>query len=111
MKAGKNCPNIAPCDREASPKGEQSILIARFLAQPTLRALDEAKLQLVYEQVFVSGSGMVQAEQYIDWVSLSSRERNHVNMSDYESAANQIRGFLSQRANFLSKLEYFSSNH
>jgi spore coat protein CotH len=98
-----------PISIDASNGVLQSILISRFLAQPAFRALYEAKLQLVYEQVFSSGAIMAQTEEYIDLVSLSSLERNLVDMSAYEAAANKVRPFLSQRANFLSKLELFGS--
>ena len=58
-----------PISLDTSNGVSQSILITRFLAQPAFRALYEAKLQLVHEQVFDSGAIMTQTEQYTELVS------------------------------------------
>jgi spore coat protein CotH len=81
--------------------GSQNILLERFLAIPSFRQLYEEKLQLVYEQIFLSGALTEKAEQVSTLIHTVNAERDLVDITNYEAAVENIQTFLRLRQEYL----------
>jgi spore coat protein CotH len=92
-----------------SPGGSANILLERFLANQTFKALYEKKLQQVFEQVFTSGAIFDQVETYSALIRRASRsvnaERSLVDLSAYEQSVQAVVDFLTQRLDYLQSSE------
>ncbi|MBV6449417.1 MAG: hypothetical protein MHPDNHAH_00127 [Anaerolineales bacterium] len=85
--------------------GGQNALLKRFMANETFKALYEAKLQEVYETVYVSGAMTDTIEQYSTLIHSVNDERNLVDITAYDAAVEKIKNFIEQRMEYLGSLE------
>jgi spore coat protein CotH len=86
----------------------QSILITRFMAEPSFRVLYEDKLRLVYERIFSNGKMIAQAEQYIALVRAANAGSRLVALDDYNQAAENVLSFIRRRTEYLNTTELSS---
>lgn len=77
-------------------------LITRFLADPTFKALYEAKLEGVYQQAFLSGAVEEQIQAYTSMVRQANLERALVDQTSYELAVAEVLEFITQRSAYLA---------
>ena len=77
-------------------------LITRFLANPTFKALYEAKLEQVYQQAFLSGAIERQIQAYTSIIRQANQERTLVDQNSYELAVAEVLDFITQRSAYLS---------
>jgi spore coat protein CotH len=77
-------------------------LITRFLANPTFKALYEAKLEQVYQEAFLSGAIEGQIQAYTSIIRQANQERTLVDQNSYELAVTEVVDFITQRSAYLS---------
>ena len=83
------------------PARQQNILLRRFLAEPSFRALFEQKLRLVYARVFTSGALAARARQYSALVLAANSERQLVDPQAYQAARDNVLSFIQHRGDYL----------
>ena len=82
--------------------GSKNILLQRFMANATFQALYEAKLQEVYQKVFLSGALAEKVEEYAALIREVNPDRNLVDLPSYDQAVAQVQSFVAQRYAYLS---------
>ncbi|MBN1147185.1 MAG: CotH kinase family protein [Anaerolineales bacterium] len=85
--------------------GGQNVLMARFMANATFKALYEQKVQMIYQQAFASGALSDMAARYSALIHSVNAERGLVDLDAYDQAAEKTLSFISQRAQYLASTE------
>jgi spore coat protein CotH len=84
-------------------QGKSNVLVTRFLANATFKALYEQKLQKIYQQAFVSGEISQTIEQYAALIRQVNPQRNLVAQENYDAAVTKVQTFITQRSAYLAK--------
>jgi spore coat protein CotH len=87
------------------PGGGDNVLMERFLANDTFRALYEQKLAEVYEKIFVSGAIVEDAERYAALIHAVNGELELVETEAYDQAVQNLLDFISGRMEYLKTTE------
>ena len=87
------------------PGGGDNVLMERFMANATFKALYEAKLQEVYEKIFLSGALSEDVERYAALIHSVNEGRGLVDLTAYDQAVQSLLGFIAQRAAYLESTE------
>lgn len=82
--------------------GGSNVLVSRFMANATFKALYERKLQQVYQQVFASGKISQIVESYAAVVRQANTQRKLVDTSSYSSAVSKVLDFIARRSSYLA---------
>ncbi len=85
--------------------GSQNILLERFLANSTFRALYEEKLKDVYAKAFTNAALTGKLEEISALVHSVNPERSLVNMENYEQSVEKMLTFLDQRMDYLASTD------
>lgn len=86
--------------------GGQNVLISRFLGNEKFRSLYEAKLHLVYQQIFQGDLLEKMVNQYADMIHSYQTESNLVNLDAYDQAVDEFLNFINQRKEYLNSNFY-----
>lgn len=89
------------------PGGGQNMLVTRFMANETFKALYEEKLQVVYGQAFTSGVMIETVKQYSGLIHSINKERRLVDLEAYDKAVENILNFIDQRTEYLKSTGMF----
>jgi spore coat protein CotH len=85
--------------------GSQNVLVERFMANETFKALYEQKLKEIYPQVFQSGALAQDVERFSTLIHSVNDERNLVELSAYDQAVKDMLDFINQRMEYLDTTE------
>lgn len=85
--------------------GSENILLKRFLANATFKALYEEKLEQVYAAAFASGAMTDKVEEFAALVRQADAEGSLVNLDNYEQSVANVLDFLNQRMTYLKTTE------
>ena len=85
--------------------GGDNVLMERFMANATFKALYEAKLQEVYEKVFLSGALSEDVERYAALIHSVNEGRGLVDLTAYDQAVQSLLGFIANRTAYLESTE------
>jgi len=88
--------------------GGQNVLLTRFMANATFKALYEEKLQEVYDKAFTSGAMTNAINQYSELIHSANDERNLVEIDAYDQAVEKMKTFINQRMEYLKSIEMFA---
>jgi spore coat protein CotH len=89
-------------------QGKTNVLVTRFLANATFKALYEQKLQTIYQQAFVGGKISQTIEQYATLIRQVNPQRNLVAQENYDTAVTKVQTFINQRSAYLAKTTLLS---
>jgi spore coat protein CotH len=88
--------------------GGENVLMERFMANATFKALYEQKLKEIYQQAFVSGAMAADVERYSTLIHSVNDERALVEINAYDQAVQKMQTFISQRMKYLASTELLS---
>jgi spore coat protein CotH len=91
-------------------QGKSNVLVTRFLANATFKALYEEKLQEIYQKVFVSGEISQTIEHYAALIRQVNPQRNLVVQENYDAAVTKVQTFITQRSAYLAKTTLLSES-
>lgn len=83
------------------------LLMERFLDTPEFLALYEAKLQTLYEQIFVDDLLTPKIEEYAALVTAYNQGHSLVDQAAYDAAVQSVLDFVAQRYEFLQTTELY----
>ena len=81
--------------------GGENVLMERFLANPTYKALYEQKLAEIYPVLFESGALSAEAERFSALIHSVNDERGLVEADAYDAAVTKVLTFINQRKAYL----------
>jgi len=94
-----------PGGRGGGMGGGQNVLLKRFMANATFKALYEQKVKEIYQQAFVSGALAEDVERYSALIHSVNDERGLVESEAYEQAVQKALSFIEQRMEYLKTTE------
>lgn len=89
-------------------QGKTNVLVTRFLANATFKALYEQKLKTIYQQAFVGGEISQTIERYAALIRQANPQRNLVAQENYAAAVTKVQSFITQRSAYLAKTTLLS---
>lgn len=84
------------------PGGGQNTLTQRFLANETFKAYYKNKLELLYQEIFVSGAIFAQINTYSALVQETSTEPGLITAQEYQAAVTSVQSFIQERIAYLA---------
>jgi spore coat protein CotH len=85
--------------------GGQNVLLERFMANATFKALYEEKLRAIYQQAFLSGALAEDVERYAALIHSVNDKRGLVDLTAYDQAVQSLLSFITLRMEYLNSTE------
>jgi spore coat protein CotH len=90
------------------PGRGQNVLVTRFMANATFKALYEQKVKEIYEKAFASGAMTADVERYSALIHSVNDARGLVDITAYDQAVQKALSFIEQRMKYLETTELLS---
>jgi spore coat protein CotH len=92
------------------PGGGENVLLERFMAVDSFKALYEEKLVEVYEKAFLSGAILEDIQRYSDLIHSVNAERSLVDIEAYDQSVQTIVDFVEARAAYLESTQLLGNS-
>jgi len=90
------------------PGRGQNVLMTRFMANATFKALYEQKVKAIYHQAFAAGTLQAGVERYAALIHSANEGRSLVEITAYDQAVQKMKNFIDQRNQYLSSTSLLS---